>query len=50
MEAVAVQAQSQSPELLPHDKEAEQGVLGAIIHNNDAFNHAVEILQPELFA
>ena len=35
--------------LLPHDKEAEQGVLGAIIHNNDALNHAVEILQPEFF-
>ncbi|MCZ6730832.1 MAG: replicative DNA helicase, partial [SAR324 cluster bacterium] len=35
--------------LLPHDKEAEQGVLGAIIHNNDALNHAAEILQPEFF-
>ena len=40
---------TQPPDLLPHDKEAEQGVLGAIIHNNDAFNHAAEILQPEFF-
>ena len=44
-----MQAQSQPADLLPHDKEAEQGVLGAIIHNNDAFNHVAEILQPEFF-
>ena len=35
--------------MLPHDKEAEQGVLGAIIHNNEAFYQASEILQPEHF-
>ena len=35
--------------LLPHDKEAEQGVLGAIIHNNQALYQAVEILQPDHF-
>ncbi|MEE8395170.1 MAG: replicative DNA helicase, partial [bacterium] len=35
--------------LLPHDKEAEQGVLGAIIHNNDALNAALEMLSPEHF-
>jgi len=35
--------------MLPHDKEAEQGVLGAIIHNNEAFYQASEILQPEFF-
>ncbi len=40
---------SPSSNLLPHDKEAEQGVLGAIIHNNDALSQAVEMLQPEYF-
>jgi replicative DNA helicase len=35
--------------MLPHDKEAEQGVLGAIIHNNEAFYQASEILQAEHF-
>jgi len=35
--------------LLPHDKEAEQGVLGAIIHNNDGLPNAREILTPEHF-
>ena len=35
--------------LLPHDKEAEQGVLGAIIHNNQALYQAVELLQPDHF-
>ncbi|MCH8884357.1 MAG: replicative DNA helicase [SAR324 cluster bacterium] len=35
--------------MLPHDKEAEQGVLGAIIHNNEAFYQAAEILQPDHF-
>ena len=44
-----MRAPTPTTEMLPHDKEAEQGVLGAIIHNNDAFNHAAEILQPEFF-
>ena len=35
--------------MLPHDKDAEQGVLGAIIHNNEAFYQAAELLQPEHF-
>ena len=35
--------------LLPHDKEAEQGVLGAIIHDNEAIYQASELLTPESF-
>ncbi|NIP72642.1 MAG: replicative DNA helicase, partial [Gammaproteobacteria bacterium] len=35
--------------MLPHDKEAEQGVLGAIIHNNEAFYQAAELLEAEHF-
>ena len=35
--------------MLPHDKDAEQGVLGAIIHNNEAFHQAAELLQPDHF-
>ncbi|MBI4081946.1 MAG: replicative DNA helicase [Candidatus Lambdaproteobacteria bacterium] len=35
--------------MLPHDKEAEQGVLGAIIHANDALLEARELLRPEHF-
>jgi replicative DNA helicase len=35
--------------MLPHDKEAEQGVLGAIIHNNEAFYQAAELLGAEHF-
>jgi replicative DNA helicase len=35
--------------LLPHDKEAEQGVLGAILHNNEALLQAAEIVQPDSF-
>jgi len=38
-----------SQTLLPHDKEAEQGVLGAIIHNNEAFHQAVEIVEADHF-
>ena len=37
------------PQLLPYDKEAEQSVLGAILHNNDALLQAAEILQPDAF-
>ena len=33
----------------PHDREAEIGVLGAVLHNNDALRHASEILQAEHF-
>ncbi len=35
--------------LLPHDREAEQGVLGSVIHNNDGLPHAREVLTPEHF-
>jgi replicative DNA helicase len=35
--------------LLPHDKEAEQSVLGAIIHDNEAVHLAAELLSPESF-
>jgi replicative DNA helicase len=35
--------------LLPHDKEAEQGVLGAILHDNDAFHQVADILGPDCF-
>ncbi|MDH5751730.1 MAG: replicative DNA helicase [Deltaproteobacteria bacterium] len=42
--------ESATPEtFLPHDKEAEQGVLGAIIHNNEAIYQAQELLTPEHF-
>jgi replicative DNA helicase len=34
---------------LPHNLEAEKSVLGAILINNDTFNHAAEILKPEEF-
>jgi len=34
---------------LPHDKEAEQGVLGAILHNNEAIHQASEFLTPDHF-
>ncbi len=37
------------PTLLPHDKDAEQGVLGAILHHNDALLQAAEVLQAESF-
>ena len=36
-------------DILPHDKEAEQGVLGAIIHDNSTLHKALNILQPEHF-
>jgi replicative DNA helicase len=35
--------------MLPHDKEAEQGVLGSIIHNNEAFYQAAELIEAECF-
>jgi replicative DNA helicase len=35
--------------LLPHDKEAEQGVLGTVLHNNNALLQAAEIVQPDSF-
>lgn len=36
-------------ELAPYDREAEIGVLGSILHNNDALIHAEEIVKPEFF-
>ena len=35
--------------LLPHDKEAEQGVLGAVIQDNDALPLVADVLKPECF-
>lgn len=43
------QAQGQAQGLMPHDKEAEQGVLGAVIQNNEAFYQVEAILEPESF-
>ena len=34
---------------LPHNLEAERGVLGAILIHNDAFNQAAELLDSEDF-
>jgi len=42
-------ASPQADSLLPHDKEAEQGVLGAIIHNNEAVHQALDVVEPESF-
>jgi len=36
-------------QLPPHDKEAEQSVLGACFHSPDAYYKAVEILKPSDF-
>lgn len=35
--------------LLPHDREAERGVLGAILHDNDALIQTADIIQAEQF-
>ena len=35
--------------MLPHNKDAEQGVLGAIIHNNEAFYQASELITSDHF-
>lgn len=35
--------------LLPHDKEAEQGVLGSILHNNEAIYQASALIAPDSF-
>ena len=35
---------------LPHNFEAEQAILGAIMVNKDAWQQAVEMLKPEHFA
>ena len=43
-----VAAQS-TQSLLPHDKEAEQGVLGAVIHDNESVHAALEMLTAEMF-
>lgn len=41
---------SAQPEaLLPHDREAERGVLGAILHNNEAIYQASAIISPDSF-
>ncbi|MDH4224798.1 MAG: replicative DNA helicase [Deltaproteobacteria bacterium] len=36
-------------QILPHDKEAEQGVLGAVIHNNQALYQVMDLLSAESF-
>jgi replicative DNA helicase len=42
--------QAQAPaQPLPYDKEAEQSVLGAILHDNEALLQAAELLQPDAF-
>lgn len=38
-----------SAQLLPYDKEAEQSVLGAILHNNDALLQVAGVLAPDQF-
>ena len=35
--------------MLPHDKDAEQGVLGAILHDNNAFEQVAGMLPVEAF-
>ena len=42
------QAQA-STQPLPYDREAEQSVLGAILHNNEALLQAAELLLPDAF-
>jgi replicative DNA helicase len=42
--------QSAAPErILPHNLEAERSVLGAVLLNNDAFNHATEVIDARDF-
>ncbi len=36
-------------QLPPHDKEAEQGVLGAVLQNNECFFQVTDVLQAESF-
>ena len=36
-------------DLLPHDKDAEQGVLGSVIHNNLALGQVRGMLKPDCF-
>ncbi|KJV08267.1 DNA helicase, partial [Elstera litoralis] len=36
--------------LPPHNDEAEMALLGAILHNNRAFERVIEFLRPEHFA
>ena len=38
-----------STDILPHDKEAEQGVLGSILHNNAGYFDVVGLVEPEYF-
>ena len=40
---------SSTDAILPHDKDAEQGVLGAIIHDNEAIHQVLDSLEPEFF-
>src|SRR5689334_17700064 len=38
-----------SNRLMPHDLDAERGVLGAILVNNSGFDQILDTLQPEHF-
>ncbi|MCK6444404.1 replicative DNA helicase [Elstera cyanobacteriorum] len=40
----------QNTRLPPHNDEAEMALLGAILHNNRAFERVIEFLRPEHFA
>src|SRR5437899_862420 len=43
-------AQETLERLPPHSLEAEQALLGALLHNNLAFERVAEFLKPEHFA
>ncbi len=48
--SIATQAQpAQEPENLPHNIEAEQQLLGAILTNNDVYDRVSPIVKPEHF-
>lgn len=38
------------PQVLPHNLEAEQALLGALLHQNNAFERVSDFLRPEHFA
>ena len=42
-------SRSSETRLLPHDREAEQAVLGSIIHDNANAHPAAELLTPDAF-
>lgn len=40
---------AEAPKVLPHNLEAEQQLLGALLYNNDAAARVLDILRPEHF-